>query len=434
MKTTQYFSSDDVKKERPYSFLEAVEMGIGVNGALFSPDITPLPQSFFDALHNLSFVEIATQVLHHLIGGDIPFDALEQMCKRTFSFPVELVQLDEKRSVLELFHGPTLAFKDFGAGFLAEVINWVAEKKQHPFQVIAATSGDTGSAVAQAFSKQKNGKVLILYPKGKVSFFQEQQLTTFGEQINAFAVNGTFDDCQRLVKEILAKKEELQLNSTLISANSIHIARLLPQCLYYFWAYKQSTLKTELVFSVPSGNFGNVCAGYIALKLGLPIRKLLVACNANKGFERVSDPYFGALKAVSTLSNAMDVALPSNWKRIWAMSGEKRSEIDHVFWSNWYDDNRTKETILAIKKRSNYVLDPHTAVGYLALDEYLKAHPTARGIVLSTAHPVKFKQEMKSVLPEIHLEHPLEEIVKNKKGTRIEIDPELEQLLPFLRG
>ncbi len=390
----------------------AVLQSLSPDGGLYMPtEIPKFPPEFFH--QNLTFQEIAFQVAKKLIGSDVSEDVLKEIVYDSVNFDAPVVHLKENIYALELFHGPTLAFKDFGARFMSRLTRHF-EKGQ--ITVLVATSGDTGSAVAQGFYKIPNTKVILLYPSGKVSHIQEQQLTTLGENIHALEVDGTFDDCQRMVKEAF-----LDPDLHLTSANSINIARLIPQTFYYFYAYFQ--LKKPLVFSVPSGNFGNLTAGLIAQKMGLPVEKFIAAVNTNETFpEYLRTGEFKPKPSVKTISNAMDVGNPSNFPRVL-----KLNENDIL--SASFSDQQTKEAILEIAPY--YTLDPHGAVAYLGLKKFLK--PNQTGVLLETAHPAKFADILEPILnKKIEIPERLKSCLKKEKKS-VKIRPEFEDLKKFLK-
>lgn len=382
------------KKSEPVSFEKAVMAGLADDGGLFMPQsITVLDKNFIDTLDKLSFREIALEIVQKFVEGEINGNDLENIINEAINFPAPVIPLDDKISVLELFHGPTLAFKDFGARFMAKTMGHFISKQDRELNILVATSGDTGSAVAKGFYDTAGINVYILYPKGKVSYIQEKQLTTLDKNITALEIDGTFDDCQSLVKSAFVDSElSTQLN--LSSANSINFARLLPQTFYYFEAYRQVKNKSNgLIICVPSGNLGNLTAGLIAKKMGLPVTKFIAATNANSGFaEYIKTGSFIPRKSILTLSNAMDVGNPSNLERIRELFNNDLSEIQKNIFSNSADDKDTLKTIKSVFDKHNYILDPHGAVGYFILNNFLKNHPLDNfsALLLETAHPAKF--------------------------------------------
>jgi threonine synthase len=351
-----------------------------------------LPGEFFSQLRTLSFPELAQEVGALFLGDDIPAPALQEIVACALDFPVPLVSLSESLHILELFHGPTLAFKDFGARFMARLMGYFVHESGQELTVIAATSGDTGSAVAHAFLGVPGIRVVILYPSGRVSVAQEKQFTTLGQNITALEVAGSFDDCQRLVKQALVDPEAAQ-KLTITSANSINIARLIPQMFYYFAAIAQlRDTATPVVFSVPSGNFGNLTAGLFAKRIGLPVAEFIAATNINDvvpEFLRSGNLIPRASRR--TVSNAMDVGNPSNFARIIDLYDNDLQAIRRDIWGCSFSDEETLRAMHDVEQTHGYVLDPHTAVGVLGWKSFAKQnHSSLQGIVLATAHPAKF--------------------------------------------
>lgn len=389
---------------------EAVMKGLPDDNGLYMPfSIPSLPQDFIDNLSKYSFQEIGITICKNLFGEYIPAADLENILNTALQFPAPVVKLDEQKYVLELFHGPSLAFKDFGARFMAQLMGYFNRKEEDKLVILVATSGDTGGAVAAGFYQTPGIEVVILYPSGKVSLLQEKQLTTLGHNITALEVDGTFDDCQALVKKAFLDPE-LNTNIRLSSANSINIARLIPQSFYYFEAFKQLSREGDpIVFCVPSGNFGNLTAGLLAQKMGLPIHHFIAATNKNDVVPAYLDSGKYLPRASErTLSNAMDVGNPSNFVRM--VDIYKAFEgVDSPIESAWgdmkdaisgyaYSDSATESAVMEVSQRYNYTIDPHGAVGYLALNEYQKFNPNTRGIILETAHPSKFLDDMERIL------------------------------------
>ncbi len=381
------------KPGRIYTFAEAVDLGIGDDGGLFMPVQLPkLPESFYASLSSKSFREISFSVAQALLENEIEDAALCNIIDESVTFPAPLHTLDERTSVLELFHGPTLAFKDFGARFMAKTMAYLHRSDSRELSILVATSGDTGSAVAHGFHNVRGMNVFLLYPSGRVSAIQEQQLTTLTGNVAALEIRGNFDDCQRLVKQAFADKE-LTRRKKLTSANSINIARLLPQSFYYFNAYAQRPEKEiPLVFSVPSGNLGNLTAGLMAWKMGLPVKQFVAATNANDVLTRYLDSgVFKPAKSVQTISNAMDVGNPSNLARINYLFDGNIQGMRSILYSDSFSDGATRTCIKSTFENSGYVLDPHGAVGMLALESYRQQDRSRfQGVVLETAHPAKF--------------------------------------------
>jgi threonine synthase len=419
------------KKSPVVSFKEATILGQAPDKGLYFPEHIPVfDPSFFKEIEKLSNEEIAFQVIHPYVSEDIPADELKRIVAETINFPIPLVNVNSTISSLELFHGPTLAFKDVGARFMSRCLGYFAQNSRDAksginVTVLVATSGDTGGAVANGFYNVEGVDVVILYPSGKVSSVQEKQLTTLGKNIRALEVNGSFDDCQQMVKQAFAD-EALNEKLFLTSANSINVARWLPQQFYYFFAYKQWKEKNNPpVISVPSGNFGNICAGILAHISGLPVSHFIAACNANDIVTvYMNTQNYQPKKAVSTLSNAMDVGNPSNFIRILELFDNKFLSLKEKLSSISITDEETKATIKTIKQSQNYLLDPHGAVGYLALERYLNQHPEQKGFFVETAHPVKFYDVVEPVIGEkIPLPASVEEIIyKEKVSTKIDAD------------
>jgi len=428
----KYYSTNN--RNKFFSFEQAVMKGLADDGGLFMPQSIPnLGGEFFTSIDSKSFTEIALEVSKHFIGDEIPQSKLEEIVTEAINFPAPVVEISKNLFVLELFHGPTLAFKDFGARFMAKTMGYFAQKENSHLNILVATSGDTGSAVANGFYNTPGISVYILYPKGKVSKIQEQQLTTLDKNITALEIDGTFDDCQRLVKSAFVDSE-LTSKLNLSSANSINIARLLPQSFYYMEAYKQIHDKTRpVVFSVPSGNLGNITAGLLTKKMGLPIHKFIGATNKNDVFtEFIRSGNFNPRESVLTLSNAMDVGNPSNLARIIELYSN--SEIRNDIYSATFSDEQTREAIKDVFEKNNYVIDPHGAVGYLALEKYLKENTTEKftSIVLETAHPAKFKDVVEEEL-NINVEIP--EILAaclTKEKRAVELSSDYKSLKEYL--
>ena len=408
-------------KSKKVNFEEAVKNGLANDGGLYFPEnIKPLDSNFIKNIVNYSNFEIGYKVIKQFIGDSINKNDLKEILSKTIDFNFPVVKLEKNIYSLELFHGPTLAFKDVGARFMANCLGYFNKNKSKLNTVLVATSGDTGAAVANGFYKVKGTNVVILYPKNKVSEIQERQLTTNKNNITALRVNGSFDDCQKIVKKAFIDKE-LNKKFNLTSANSINVARWLPQSLYYFFAYKKLQ-KENLVFSVPSGNFGNICAGLIAKKLGLPIKHFIASTNINDTIPRYfKSQVFDPKQTIQTVSNAMDVSSPSNFVRIQEMF-QNFKKLSKIMSSYSFDDIETLKMIKNVYNDKNYVLDPHGAVGYLGLKKYLSINPEKIGIFLETAHPIKFSKDVEEVI-KIKLDIP-EEINKIllKEKKYIDID------------
>jgi len=416
-------------KSQAWSFKDAVIQGLAPDGGLFMPEkINPFPKDFFSNTHKKSFADLSFEVARQLIGDEIPADVLRGIVDRTVNFDVPLVQLDPNVWAVELFHGPTLAFKDFGARFLAGLMGHLAQGQQREIVVLAATSGDTGSAVANGFYNVKGVRVIILYPSGKVSPLQEKQLTTLGGNIVAWEVQGTFDDCQRLVKQLFLD-EDLRMKYLLTSANSINLGRLIPQTFYYFYAWAQlSRFNKPVVVSVPSGNFGNLTAGVIAKRLGLPIDKFIASTNVNDVVpEYLSRQVFTPRPSKQTISNAMDVGDPSNFARLLDLYSTADMKVDIVGKS--FTDQETRDTMRSVYKKYNYMLDPHGAVGYLGLRQFLdECGGEVTGMFLETAHPGKFSEVVEDTLGEkMKLPESLESL-KGKKKQSVQVSSRFEDV------
>ncbi|MEI6409884.1 MAG: threonine synthase [Bacteroidota bacterium] len=384
------------------SLKEAIFKGLPDDNGLFMPVTIPqLPKEFFEHLPDLSFQEIAYTVARTLIQGEIPDEDLRGIIERSMNFPAPVVKLDDRTFVLELFHGPSLAFKDFGARFMAETMSYFNRAESKELVILVATSGDTGGAVAAGFHKTPGIQVVILYPSGKVSPLQEKQLTTLGHNIRALEINGTFDDCQALVKQAFLDQETTQ-KIRLSSANSINIARLIPQSFYYFEAFKQVRAlgnQAPIVYAVPSGNFGNLTAGLFAKRMGLPIEHFIAATNANDVVpEYLKQGQFTPRPSVRTLSNAMDVGNPSNFARMLDLYRSTWNMMRNDIAGYAFDDSQTESAMRQVLEQHDYIMDPHAAVGYLALLEYQLKHPEHAGIILETAHPSKFIEDVSRIL------------------------------------
>jgi len=401
------------------SFKNAVIKGLAPDKGLYFPQsITPLPQSFWDTINRLSYSEIAFEAIKQFVSPEIPEDILKTIVEETLSFDFPVVKLNDNISTLELFHGPTMAFKDVGARFMARCLGYFNKNNTNEVTVLVATSGDTGGAVANGFLGVKGVNVVILYPSGKVSNIQEMQLTTLGQNIKALEVNGTFDDCQAMVKTAFLD-DQLTSQMQLTSANSINVARWLPQLFYFIFAYKQLHNKyDDLVFSIPSGNFGNVCAGMMAQQLGLPISHFIASNNANNVVTRyLTSQLYEPKPSVQTISNAMDVGAPSNFIRIQEIYKNNFETLKINISSYSFTDDETREAMLEIYNDFNYVADPHGAVGYLGCKAYLKVNPNAHCVFLETAHPTKFLDVVEDVIKE---EQPLPEQIQAVMGNKKE--------------
>lgn len=409
---------------------EALFLGLACDGGLFLPErLDPLPSSFLKALASLSFEEIAFTIADRLLDAALPKEDLQALVQQAINFPAPLIPLKGQIYSLELFHGPTLSFKDFGARFMASLIAYFSRDQQEDRHILVATSGDTGSAVASAFEGVPGIRVWILFPKGKVSEIQERQLTTIsGGNVTALEVSGSFDDCQALVKQAFNDQSLRDLLS-LTSANSINIARLIPQSFYYFAAYAQLPQGClPPVFSVPSGNFGNLTAGLIAKRLGVPVHRFVAATNINDSIPRyLQTGVFQPHPSHSTLSNAMDVGNPSNFSRMLALYEGEHAKLCKDLFGVSFTDDQTREAIDRVFSEQGYLLDPHGAVAYLGLEAYRKTFGASHsGIFLETAHPAKFLTESLVQIPE-RLAHCLSQ---PKRATPLSTNyEELKQLL-----
>ncbi len=386
----QYFSTNKISST--VNFKEATINGQAPDKGLYFPEKIPvINKDLIKNIERYSNEAIAYEVIKPFVGDCISETILKNIVEETVNFSIPLIPVTENIFSLELFHGPTLAFKDIGARFMSHCLGYFVKDQPKKITVLVATSGDTGGAVANGFFDVPNVEVIILYPSGKVSTVQEKQLTTLGKNIHALEVKGTFDDCQQMVKEIFTNAADFK-NLFLTSANSINVARWLPQQFYYFFAYKQWIDKNEPpVISVPSGNFGNICAGLLAQASGLPVKHFIAACNANDTVPNfLQTNNYTPKQAVATISNAMDVGNPSNFVRILEIFNKETDTLKNNLSAISISDEETKRTLKKVYETTHYLLDPHGAVGYHALEDYLKTHPTQKGIVIETAHPVKF--------------------------------------------
>lgn len=416
------------------SFENAVLKGIAPDKGLYFPEeVIKLPQNFFSSLESMTSVEIAQEIIKGYVGEEIPSGPLSAIIETTLDFSFPVVKVEDNISTLELFHGPTMAFKDVGARFMAGCLDYFIKKGDTgEITVLVATSGDTGGAVANGFLGVEGINVVILYPKGKVSDIQERQLTTLGRNITALEVDGAFDHCQAMVKQAFLDREILE-KIQLTSANSINVARWLPQMFYYFLAYKQMVAEEkELVFSVPSGNFGNICAGLLAREMGLPIDHFIAANNANDVVTNyLKTEKYKTKPSVSTISNAMDVGDPSNFVRIMQLFENNYNSLKANFSSYSFNDHATRKAMKEVYERTGYVMDPHGAVGYLGLKEYLKNNKEHKGVFLETAHPVKFIETVESTLEtQVELPEKIRALMdKEKKSLPVKDYDELKAFL-----
>ena len=429
-----YYSTNN--RELSTTFEDAVLKGLADDGGLFFPQYIPsVGRGVIKNLKKYSFQELAYIIAEQFIDGEIPGAEIQKIIDSAINFPAPVVSLSEKLKILELFHGPTLAFKDFGARFMARTMSYFVHKQHEKLNILVATSGDTGSAVASGFFNTEGIDVYILYPSNKVSELQEKQLTTYGGNITALEVNGTFDDCQKLVKDAFVDPD-LKNKLKLSSANSINIARLIPQIFYYFEGYKQLKGRgEEVIFSVPSGNLGNITAGLMSKKMGLPVTTFIGATNINRTFTNyVNTGEFKATKAIKTLSNAMDVGDPSNLKRIDELYNFKLESLKEDIYSYSFDDQQTIKGMKELYLSSDYIIDPHGAVGYMALKKYVhdKHLSDYTAVVLETAHYSKFMDVVENTV-ETELEMPvrLQECIEKKK-TSVKISGNYKDFKEYL--
>ncbi|AFM04047.1 threonine synthase [Bernardetia litoralis DSM 6794] len=419
------------------SLCEALFQTFSSKGGLLMPEvINLLPKEFLLNLHTFSFQEICLKVCLNLFGDEIPEEDLAKIIQKAFNFEIPLVEIYEKEVYsLELFHGKTLSFKDIGMSFMAELMSYFLEKEKESqdITVLVATTGDTGSAAASAFFKRKGIKLCILYPKNKLSLLQEKQLNTWGENITALEIDGTYEDCKNLVREVLIDKE-LNKKIRLTTANSHNIARLLPQCVYYFWAVAQlKGEKRTTIFSVPSGNFGNLTAGIIAKKMGLRISRFIAATNINDVVPQyLLNGSFEPRPAIRTISSSMDTGNPVNFKRLLTLYNHSYTRFSADIAGYRLTDRRTKNTLKDLYEGYNYLADPHSTVAYAALKNYLTPESEV-GIFLASAHPVKYYEVVKQTIPDVELEMPsfLEETLRKEKKV-VSLSSKIDGLKAFL--
>jgi threonine synthase len=405
-------------KNAPHASLkEAVLQGLAPDGGLYLPEA--LPQIDLERIQHLSFQELSYEIAKTLLHQDIPPQELRQVISKAFTFDAPLAKLEEQLYALELFHGPTLSFKDFGACFMSQLMSYLLRDSEQAYHILVATSGDTGSAVAHGFYGVPGIKVWVLYPKGQVTNIQEKQLTTLGGNVTALEVEGSFDDCQAMVKSAF-KDQELAKEIHLTSANSINIARLIPQSFYYFYAYTQ--LKKEsgpVVISVPSGNFGNLAAGVLAKRMGLPVHRFVAATNINDEVPRyLKTGVFQTHPSKHTISNAMDVGNPSNFARLLSLYDNSIEKMRAEIFGARFTDAETKAGILTLYSKYRYTADPHGSVGYLGLWEYARKFPGETRIFLETAHPAKFIEIVQPLIGrKIEIPERLQAVVDKEKKT-----------------
>lgn len=423
----KYYSTN---KESPKAtFKEATIKGQAPDKGLYFPETIPqVDKGLIGNIDELSNEVIAFNVIKPYVGNEIEEKELLRIVSETVNFPIPLVKVNDQISSLELFHGPTLAFKDVGARFMSRCLGYFLKDEKKKVTVLVATSGDTGGAVANGFYDVQGVDVIILYPSGKVSPVQEKQLTTLGKNIHAIEVEGNFDDCQQMVKQAFADND-INQKLFLTSANSINVARWLPQQFYYFFAYKQwADKKHPPVISVPSGNFGNICAGILAKQSGLPVHHFIAACNSNDVVTQyLQTTNYQPQTAKPTLSNAMDVGNPSNFIRILEIFHHQFPDLAKNLSSFSISDEETMMTIKEVYEKTNYLLDPHGAVGYLSLERFLEKHPDRKGVFLETAHPVKFPDAVEEATSaKINMPPSLSSIMKaEKKSIKMKASYEL---------
>ena len=399
-------------------FHNAVKRGLAPDRGLYFPETIPqLPRSFFDGIEKLSIPEMAYLVIKPYVGNKISKEKLMEIVTETLDFDFPIIDINENIAALELFQGPTLAFKDVGARFMARSLGYLIRDSNEKINVLVATSGDTGGAVANGFLGVEGINVFIFYPKGKVSEIQEKQLTTLGHNITAFEVDGVFDDCQEMVKTAFLDSGLSSLNLT--SANSINVARWLPQMFYYFIAFRALKSKNKrLVFSVPSGNFGNICAGIMGQQMGLPIDHFIASTNVNDAVPRYLETgTYNPMPTIQTISNAMDVGNPSNFIRIQKIFNNDVVKMKKYLSGYRYTDQQTRKALKEIYDLKNYIADPHGAVGYLGLKEYLNQQKEdLYGVFLETAHPVKFFDSVNKTLKlEVAIPERLKDTLSKEK-------------------
>ena len=423
----QFYSTNNQSPK--VDFKQATISGQAPDKGLYFPEQIPVfPKDLIENINSYSNEEIAYQVIKPYTATSIPQEELRRIVSETINFNIPLVKVTDAIFSLELYHGPTLAFKDIGARFMSRCLGYFVKGFSKKVTVLVATSGDTGGAVANGFYDVDGVEVVILYPSGKVSSVQEKQLTTLAKNIHALEVNGSFDYCQQMVKQVFTD-EELNKKLFLTSANSINVARWLPQQFYYLFAYKQWAQKNNPpVISVPSGNFGNICAGILAHVSGMPVKHFIAACNANDIVPTfMQTEKYQPKKAVATISNAMDVGNPSNFIRILEIFNHQFADLKNILNSCSITDDETRRTIKNVYQTQGYLLDPHGAVGWLALEQYLKNNPAEKGIVLETAHPVKFYDVVEPLIGEkVSIPVTVEQqLLLQKKSTKIEAETDL---------
>jgi len=429
----KFFSTNN--SEHQVGLSEAVIKGLAPDQGLYIPmEIPVLSEELLDRFPKMSFQEIGYEVIGALFSTALSQEQIKELVDHTLTFDAPLVKVEEDVYSLELFHGPTLAFKDFGARFCSKLMSMLMEKSDRTVRVLVATSGDTGSAVANGFLGVDGVEVIILFPKGKVSELQEKQFTTLGQNITALEVDGVFDDCQKFVKEAFLDAE-LNENLLLTSANSINVARWIPQCLYYFYAFSRLPKNDKkVVFAVPSGNFGNLAAGILAQRMGLPIDQFVAATNVNKVVpDFLNGADFQAMSSIATVSNSMDVGNPSNFPRLLALYGRDEQMLKDNVKGYFYSDEETVEVMQEVKK-SGYTMDPHGAVGYLGLKDFMAENADYQGVFLETAHPGKFRETVEKALDlKLDLPERLAAFMDGEKEV-ISMRNDFEEFKSFLKG
>jgi threonine synthase len=417
----------------PITFVDALFAGTAPDGGLYMPErLDPLPSGTLDALRGAGIVEIGTTIGAHILRDEITRAALEPLMQEALDFPVPVVPITDRVSVLELFHGPTMAFKDVGARVQARLLHYFTDGT--PLTILVATSGDTGSAVAQAFHRVPDARVVVLYPEGQVSDVQEAQMASLGDNITALSVRGTFDDCQRLVKQAFAD-DDLRAHVWLTPANSINLGRLLPQVFYYFLLAGLGSKRSGPIVSVPSGNFGNLTAGLIARRIGLPVAQFVAATNVNDAVpEYLKSGVYEPRPSIATVANAMDVGAPSNFERVQSLYGGDIERLRRDVVGFAYEDARVIEEIARVHERHGYLLDPHSAIAWLALQDRLAGDPDAYGVFLATAHPAKFREVVEPAIGQrVELPHALADALSRPRHS-VSMPADYEALEKFLRA
>ena len=429
----KYYSTKN--KERFIDLKTAVLKSLPPDNGLYMPEqVDQLSDNFFKHIDKMTFQDIAYEASKQFLEADFSGAEIVDIVTEAINFPAPVIALNDQLSIQELWHGPSLAFKDFGARFMANIMGRLVADEDRKLTILVATSGDTGGAVAAGFLGVEGVEVIILYPKGKVSPLQEKQLTTLGQNITALEVDGTFDDCQALVKKAFLD-QEINKQYLLSSANSINISRLIPQSFYYFEGYKQvMTGDATVNFCIPSGNFGNLTAGILAMRMGLPINKLIAATNVNDVVPRyLESGSYDPVKSVQTVSNAMDVGNPSNFRRIENLFDHNWGSVKEVILGYRYTDEETCAAVKEVHDQHNYVIDPHGAVGYLAAQAYGKTHPNQKTVILETAHPAKFLPVMEPILGKIDIPERLA-VLSDKEKAAIDMTTDFDPFKAWLRS